>query len=253
MLSKIIKPSITIIIILIIWFVTSHLQIYNAYVLPSPEKVFTTFMQMIASKEIFINIYISLIRVLIGFSIAVIFAFILGTLAYSFPKTYPYYEFLIEFLRNVPPLATIPLLILWFGIGENTKIIMIILAAFFPIFLNIQKGFFSADKQLIEVGKTMNLKPFEIFKRIVLPYAIPDILVGMRIGLGYSWRAIIGAEMIAAASGLGYMILFAQQMSRSDKIIIGIIVIGIIGYLCDCLFKYIINKTLKGRFDNVTN
>ena len=84
----------------------------------------------------------------------------------------------------------------------------------------------------------------------MLPYALPDILVGMRVGLGYSWRAIIGAEMIAAASGLGYLILDAQQMSRSDKVIVGIFVIGLVGYLCDRLFSFAIQKALHGGVDN---
>lgn len=122
-------------------------------------------------------------------------------------------DWTIQFFRNVPPLGMIPLLILWFGIGETSKIIVIILASFFPMLLNIDKGFKSTDIQLIEVGKAFGFNKMKIFKKIILPYAIPDILVGARIGMGYSYRAIIGAEMIASASGLGYMINFARSMS----------------------------------------
>jgi len=243
--SNLIKPIVTILIILALWFYVTYFEIFNPYILPSPLRVLETFMTMVQSGEMFENIIVSLVRVLQGFLLAFVCAFGLALFFYRHPKIYPYFSFIFEFMRNVPPLALIPLLILWFGIGESSKIILIFLAAFFPIFLNIEKGFFSCDKQLIEVGKTLDMSENTIFKKVVLPYATEDILVGMRIGLGYSWRAIIGAEMIAAASGLGYMILFAQQMSRSDKILIGIIVIGLIGYLCDWLFRYIIKKTIK--------
>ena len=248
--NNLVKPLITIVIILLLWFCVSYFEMFNQYLLPSPIKVMETFLEMCKSGEMIQNILMSLKRVMIGFIIAFLSAFAVALIFYRYPRIYPYFSFIIEFMRNVPPLALIPLLILWFGIGETSKIVIIILASFFPIFLNIEKGFASCDKQLIEVGKTLAMNENTIFKKIVLPYATRDILVGMRIGLGYSWRAIIGAEMIAAASGLGYMILFAQQMSRSDKVIIGIIVIGIIGYLCDLLFKQIIKKTLKEQLTN---
>lgn len=249
-INDLIKPLITITIIILLWFYVSYFEIFNQYLLPSPIKVMETFIEMCKSGEMIQHILVSLKRVIIGFSIAFISAFIFALLFYRKPKIYPYFSFIIEFMRNVPPLALIPLLILWFGIGESTKIVIIFLASFFPIFLNIEKGFVSCDKQLIEVGKTLDMNENTIFKKIVLPYAVGDILVGMRIGLGYSWRAIIGAEMVAAASGLGYMILFAQQLSRSDKVIIGILVIGIIGWLCDLLFKKVIKKTLKEQLTN---
>ena len=137
-------------------------------------------------------------------------------------------------------------MILWFGIGEVPKIIIIILTSFFPIFLNTKSGILSCDSKLIEVGDSLGFSNAQKFFKIMLPSAIPSILVGMRIGLGYSWRAIIGAEMIASARGLGYLILDAQQMSRSDKVIVGIFVIGILGYLCDKLFNFIIKKISHG-------
>ena len=115
------------------------------------------------------------------------------------------------------------------------------------MYLNIRKGFLSASKMLLEVGCVFRLTRWQKFYRIVLPWAVPDILVGMRIGLGYSWRAIIGAEMIAASSGLGYLILDAQQMSRSDKVIAGILTIGVVGILCDKLFSLVISRVTGAR------
>ena len=248
--SKILKTSISVLVILFVWYLVTEIGIVNSYVLPSPLKVIDSFCKMVKSGEIFEDIYISYIRVFKGFFLATSLAFLLAMVRIIFPKCNDYYETIIQFLKNVPPLSLISLLILWCGIGETTKISIIVLTAFFPIYLNTVKGFLSCDKKLLEVGQVYGYSKVNTFFKIVLPYAMSDILVGMRIGLGYSWRAIIGAEMIAASTGLGHMILFAQQMSRTDKVIVGILVIGILGYLTDRLFAFVINKTLKGSEKN---
>ena len=212
-----------------------------------------SFFRMLVSGEIWKDIYISFIRVMKGFSIAFGLAFCLGMLRALLPASGRYYEYVVQFFRNVPPLSMIPLLILWCGIGEITKTVIIVLASFFPMYLNIVKGFTGCDKKLLEVGDMFGYSKGRKFLRIVLPYASADILVGMRIGLGYSWRAIIGAEMVAASTGLGHMILFAQQMSRTDKVIVGILVIGAVGYATDRIFGLAISKLLKGSCDNGWN
>lgn len=248
--SKIIKTSISIIILVLIWGIVTKMDIVSSYILPSPSKVFDSLLKMIKSGEIFEDIYISYIRVLKGFFIATLLAFLLAMVRVILPKCNDYYENIVQFLKNVPPLSLISLLILWFGIGETTKIGIIVLTAFFPIYINTVKGFVSCDKKLVEVGEIYGYSKVNSFFKIRLPHAMSDILVGMRIGLGYSWRAIISAEMIAASSGLGHMILFAQQMSRTDKVIVGILVIGVVGYITDRLFALIINKALKGSEEN---
>ncbi len=236
--------------ILVIWHSVCALGIVSAYVLPSPGKVFATMGSMLASGEILSDVCVSLGRVLRGFAIAFGLAFALGIVRVLAPFTAPYYEYAVNFLRNVPPLSMIPLLILWCGIGEATKTVIIVLASFFPMFLSIVKGFTGCDVKLIEVGRAFGYSRARIFGRIILPYALADILVGMRVGLGYSWRAIIGAEMVAASTGLGHMILFAQQMSRTDKVIVGILAIGAVGYLTDRLFGALIRRALGGRVQN---
>lgn len=241
-MNNIIKRLIPIAVILIVWYLCSYFEVWSAYILPSPMQVWDTFVSMVQTGELFIHIFASLNRVLVGFSIAFIFAFILGIIAGLKPSLSPYYNHIVEFFRNVPPLSLIPLLILWVGIGEESKTIIIILASFFPMFLNIKKGFGSCDHKLLEVGEVLGLTPGQRFLKIILPFAVPDILLGMKVGLGYSWRAIIGAEMIAASSGLGYFILDAQTMSRSDKVIVGILVIGLLGIICDRVFSFISKK-----------
>ena len=247
------SPFLGVVILLCIWFVVTRLEIFSTYVLPAPQKVFESFWQMLQSGEILIDIIISFGRVLKGFLIAFVLAFVLGMFRILVPVSEKYYEYLVQFFRNVPPLSMIPLLILWCGIGEMTKTVIIVLASFFPMYLNIVKGFTGCDKRLLEVGDTFSYTRFEKFTRIVLPYASADLLVGMRIGMGYSWRAIIGAEMVAASTGLGHMILFAQQMSRTDKVIVGIFVIGIVGLVTDRVFGFVIKKLFKGTGENGWN
>ncbi|MBE6024053.1 MAG: ABC transporter permease [Cellulosilyticum sp.] len=248
--SKVIKTSISVAIVILIWTIVSEMGIVSSYILPTPAKVLDSFIKMVKSGEIFEDIYISYIRVLKGFFISTLVAFALAMIRIILPKCSDYYEGILQFLKNVPPLSLISLLILWFGIGETTKIGIIVLTAFFPIYLNTVKGFVSCDKKLLEVGEVYGYSKVSSFFKIRLPYAISDILVGMRIGLGYSWRAIISAEMIAASAGLGHMILFAQQMSRTDKVIVGILVIGVVGYVTDRLFAWIIDKALRGSEKN---
>ena len=237
-------PFIGILLLLGIWFFVCRFELFRPYVLPGPEKVFDTFLKMLQSGELLADVAVSFVRVIKGFFIAFLLAFSLGMVRVLMPKAERYYDFVLEFFRNVPPLSLIPLLILWCGIGETTKTIIIVLASFFPMYLNIVKGFTECDKSLLEVGDVFGYTPLEKFTKIMLPYALTDILVGMRIGLGFSWRAIIGAEMVAASTGLGHMILFAQQMSRTDKVIVGIIVIGVVGIFTDKLFGRFIRKRI---------
>lgn len=250
---KKLAPFIGIGILLGAWLLVSGLGIFSPYVLPTPEKVLDSFLKMLQSGELFADIFISFGRVLKGFLIAFVLAFALGMFRVFVPMAEKYYAYILELFRNVPPLSLIPLLILWCGIGELTKTIIIVLASFFPMYLNIVKGFTGCDKSLLEVGDVFGYTRFQKFTQIILPYATADILVGMRIGMGYSWRAIIGAEMVAASTGLGHMILFAQQMSRTDKVIVGIFVIGIVGLLTDKLFGMVIRKFMKGTGDNGWN
>ena len=247
------RSFIGIAVVLGIWFAVCELGMVNAYVLPSPGKVWNTFWKMLITGEIFVDVGISMIRVLKGFFIAFGLAFFLGTLEVFLPNAKKYFEYMVEFFRNVPPLSMIPLLILWCGIGETTKVVIIILASFFPMYLNIEKGFMGCDKKLLEVGEAFGYTKMERFRHIILPYASADVLVGMRIGMGYSWRAIIGAEMVAASTGLGHLILFSQQMSRTDKVIVGIFVIGIVGIVTDKIFGLILKKAFKGNGENGWN
>ena len=141
------------------------------------------------------------------------------------------------------PLAMMPLLILWLGIGEAQKIGIIVLACFFPIFLGALGGIAQCDPKLVEVGRVCGLAQRDILRRIVLPAALPSIVIGLRIALGQGWRALVGAELVASAAGLGYMIVDAEQLARTDIVIVGIFVIGTLGLLADFGVRRLIART----------
>ena len=244
------KPYYIFPVLLAIWWIAAKLELWNAYLLPPPWKVARTFVTMLQRGELTASVWVSLKRVLTGAAISFTLAFFGGVASAYRPGKSEYWRHLTNFMRNIPPISLISLLILWFGIGETSKLIVIVLASVFPMYLNISKGFQECDRKLIEVGQSMGFGEVKIFFKICLPYAREDILVGLRTGLGYCWRALIGAEMFAASSGLGYTIVYAQQMSRSDKVLIGIFLIGIIGCLSDWLFSLLIRKVCIGGVKN---
>jgi len=230
---KLIKGIIIPLLILLLWMLGSLSGLFNSYLLPSPVAIAGTMGKLIETGVLFKHISISLYRVLLGFSLTFFLAFPLAVILGMNKKWNDYFDPILDFIRHVPPLACIPILILWFGIGEPPKIAIIMLATFFPVFLNTLNGVLGCDKKLLEVGEVFEFTALERFRRIILPSALPSIILGMRLGLGYSWRSLIGAELIAASSGIGYMIIDAEQISRPDIIFVGIITIGIFGYCID--------------------
>ncbi|HBF2787115.1 TPA: ABC transporter permease [Clostridioides difficile] len=244
---RLVKSVLIFFIILLLWKITNYLGIWSDYILPSPEKVYSTFLNMISDGSIFINVYASMKRVFIGFAISTAIGVPLGIFFGIYSGVYEYFKSLINFLRNTPPLALIPMLILWFGIGEESKIIIIVLASFFPIFTSTLKGIKNCDSKLIEVGRVFEFSKLQIIFKIIIPNAILDIAVGLKLALGYSFRAIIGAELVAASAGLGYLISDGKEMSRTDVVIVGIIVIGLLGIITDYIFSIIVKKVSKGK------
>lgn len=236
-------------IIIILWYITSYWKILNPYIIPAPMKILEITTILIKKGILFRHILASFQRVLIGFLTAFLLAFPLAVLVGIYPDINDYINPVLEFVRHIPPIATIPMLILWLGIGEASKIAVIILATFFPIYLNTLNGVVGCDKKLLEVGDIFEFTMTEKFLKIILPSALPSVIVGMRLGLGYSWRALIGAELIAASSGIGYMIMDAEQLSRPDIIIVGIITIGLLGLLIDHISLKVTDEFFHYRKD----
>ncbi|MCB4857313.1 ABC transporter permease [Providencia rettgeri] len=176
---------------------------------------------------------ISLSRVLIAFAIAAIFAFFLGIIMALSLRTNQIFNLTLNAIRQIPPLAWIPLLILWFGIGEVTKIILIIKSAFFPILLSTINGIQTTPMTYIELGNLYQFNIWQKLRKIYIPSLLPNLFTGLRLAMGLSWATVVAAEMIAANSGIGYRINDARIMLDSPVVIVGILVIGIVGLLLD--------------------
>ncbi len=231
--------------VILLWALGSELGWFNSYIVPHPMRVIKTGISLTEKGILGKHLGISLFRVIAGFVFTFSIAFPLAILVGLNKKTYEYLSPSLEFIRHIPPIAMIPLLILWFGIGEISKIAVIILATFFPIFINTVSGIAGCDNGLVEVGKTYGFTKWQMLVKIILPQALPSILAGMQLGLGYSWRSLMGAELIAASSGIGYMIIEAEQLSRIDIIFVGIIVIGALGYGIDYIFFKATDRLLR--------
>jgi sulfonate transport system permease protein len=223
-------------IIIFIWWLGSTFHMFNDYIIPSPTTICSTALELIKNGILIKSLGVSFARVFIGFFITFIIAFPMAIVLGMKKELISYLEPFLEFMRHVPPIAVIPILILWFGIGEISKLAVIFLATFFPIFSNTLNGITNYDKKLLEVGEVFGFNNRDKFLKIILPQAIPSIITGLQLGLGYSWRSLMGAELIAASSGIGYMIMDAEQLSRPDIILVGIFSIGILGYAVDYIF-----------------
>jgi len=242
-----VKPYVIIAFVLIIWTGGSYFGFFNAYLIPPPWKVVRTAWSLIMNGTLIRHMATSFSRVVFGFAITVCIAFPMGLLIGLNRSSRDLWEAPLNFIRHIPPLATVPILILWFGIGESAKLVIIILSAFFPVFLNTASGVANCDQKLIEVGKALGYKPSDRLFHIILPAAVPSILVGFQLAIGYSWRALVGAELLAAASGLGYMIIEAEQLSRPDVVVVGILTIGFLGLFIDIVFDFLCKRLMPWR------
>lgn len=222
-----------------LWYIGSIYNWWSSFIVPPPQRVVQTGTLLLQSSIFWHHIGASISRVLEGFSLAFLFAVPLGIGLGISRRLYRITTPVLEFFRHVPPLALLPMIILWCGIGELSKLTIVILATFFPIFLNTLTGIQQYDPKLEEVSKAFGIPKATHFRTVRLPQALPYIWVGLRLGLGYSWRSLIGAEMIAASSGIGYMILDGEEMARPDIVVIGIFTIGITGILFDSALQYL--------------
>jgi NitT/TauT family transport system permease protein len=219
------------------WELAGRLGLVNTLLFPAPSKALADLMVMISSGYLWRALYASLYRVICGFAVAVVVGAVLGMAMARIRWVDDILDPLVELLRPISPLALFPLAILWFGIGDASKIFLIALAASFPVILNTYAGARSIDSNLVRASRSLGATEFEIFKGVVLPASLPHIFTGVRLAWGISLIVIIAAEMIGATVGIGYMILEAQQTFRTERVLAGIFVIGVIGFSTDLGFR----------------
>lgn len=232
------------IILIVIWEGFALAGKLTPYTMPAPMTIINTAIDYIKDGSLFQDIGVSFIRVLEGFLIALVSAFILGIIVSIFSKVEIFTDLVLQILRPIPPIAWIPLAILWFGIGESSKVFIIFFGAFFPIFLNTVEGVKNIDSKYFELARVYEVPKLKMIKKIVIPGALPSIMTGIRLGLGNAWVCVVAAEMIGATSGVGFMLADGRSLSRPDIVIIGMLIVGIVGKIMDDALKFLRKKLI---------
>lgn len=232
------------IVLILSWEWLSRMGVFPAYQLPAPTTILGTLKTMAQDGTLWGHIGITTYRVFVGFVLGTIAAVILGSLVGFYKKAENVFDPMIQAFRSIPSLAWVPLFILWMGIGEPSKVTMIAVGVFFPVYLNIVSGISGVDRKLIEVGKMYGLNTFQLVRRVILPASLPSLLVGLRSGLGLGWMFVVAAELMGASQGLGYLLVLGQNTLSPETIIASIILFAIIGKLSDWILKIIETRTL---------
>ena len=224
-----------------------YLKFFNPILMPSPLDVLRTGIELTKSGELQSDILASLSRVLQGFVIAAFLGVSLGMAVGRSPFLESLLDPMLELLRPIPPLAFLPMMVLWFGIGEASKIAFIAYAAFFPIFTTTLEGIKYVDPLLLRAAASLGANRRDMFRYVVLPAAMPGIITGLRLGFGLSFFVIVAAEFIAADSGLGYLINDARTFFLVSQMLLGAAVIGLIGFTFNRLLRMLEARLLRWR------
>ncbi|TAG76181.1 MAG: aliphatic sulfonate ABC transporter permease SsuC [Burkholderiales bacterium] len=223
--------------LLVVWQLASSLGWLSTRVLPAPVDVVKAAWTLSASGELWTHVKVSAARALAGLAIGGSLGLILGLLTGSLRIAETLLDSTFQMLRNIPALALIPLVILWFGIDEGAKLFLISVSVFFPIYLNTFHGIRNVDTGLIEMGRTYGLSRWQLYRQIILPGALSSILVGLRFSLGLMWVILIVAETISAQAGIGYLTMNAREFLQTDIVLVGILLYALLGKLADVLAR----------------
>lgn len=228
-------PWLVPVLLIALWQMASSTGVLESRVLPAPTAVVTAFWELLLSGELWKHVQVSAGRAIIGLVIGGGLGLFLGLLNGSSKVASTLLDTTLQMIRNIPALALIPLVILWFGIDETAKLFLVAIGVFFPIYINTYHGIRSVDPQLIEMGKSYGLTRWQLYKNIILPGALPSILVGLRFALGLVWVLLIVAETISAQAGIGYMTMNAREFLQTDVVLVGILLYALLGKLADVL------------------
>ncbi|SDD58096.1 sulfonate transport system permease protein [Paenibacillus sp. UNCCL117] len=235
------------VLVLVIWQVAGDLGWFAREFLPTPLHIAGEFRTLIVSGELTDHLAISLQRAAVGFliggSLGLLFGFLVGFVQKL--------EFMLDpsfqMLRVIPHLAIAPLIILWFGFGETSKLVMIASGSFFPMYINTFLGIRSVDQKLFDVARVLNFNRAQQIFRLILPASLPGILLGLRLSVAISWLGLVVAELIGSQAGIGFLINFGKQTSTTELIFVGVIIFAVIGKLVDSLVRLLESRLLSWR------
>ncbi|MDE3240701.1 MAG: ABC transporter permease subunit [Paracoccaceae bacterium] len=236
-----------------VWWLVTFLGWVKPLFVPAPMTIVTKFISIwntgFTGTPLWVHIEVSTVRVFSAFLLACVVGIPLGLAMGMSPIMKGIFDPPIEFYRPIPPLAYLPLMIIWFGIGETSKILLIFLSVFAPVVLGARSGVKSASIEQIHAAYSFGASRWQVMRHVIMPSALPEILTAMRIGIGFGWTTLVAAEMVAATQGIGYMVLSASQFLQTPVVIMGIFVIALIAFAFDLLMRFVERRLVpwKGR------
>jgi len=216
-----------------VWQVTAQIGWLSSRILPEPWAVAKAFWDLTVSGELWTHLRVSLWRAAAGFGLGAGLGLLLGLLNGSSRRAATLLDTTLQMIRNIPALALIPLVILWFGIDEAAKLFLLSVGVFFPVYLNTFHGIRAVDSGLIEMARSYGLSGWALYRDVILPGALPSILVGVRFALGLVWVLLIVAETISAQAGIGYMTMNAREFLQTDVVLVGVLLYALLGKAAD--------------------
>jgi len=234
-------------VIIVIWQTLSGLQLVSATLFPSPLSIAREFLGMLQTGELLHHLVVSVKRAALGFLLGGSLGLLAGLLVGLQKRAENLLDPTLQMLRTVPHLAITPLFIMWFGFGELSKVLLISLGAFFPLYVNTFLGVRNVDSKLFDVARVMEFSRLQQIMKLVLPSALPNVLLGLRLSLGVAWLGLVVAELMGSSEGIGYMIQDARQFSRTTAVFVGIIIFAIVGKLADSVVRLFEERLLKWR------
>jgi sulfonate transport system permease protein len=237
-------PLVLPLVLLAVWQWSTASGAISSHVLPTPSGVALAAWSLLKSGELLRHLGISTGRAFAGFAIGGTVGFVLGVANGYWTVSERLLDTTLQMARNVPHLALIPMVILWFGLGEGAKVFLVALGVFFPVYVNTFHGVRSIDPALVEMARVFELSRFEMFRRVILPGAIPSVMVGVRFALGLMWLTLIVAETVGADSGIGYLAMSAREFMRTDIVVASIVVYALLGKWADLVAKQLERRLL---------
>jgi len=219
------------------WELIVWLGYSNGRLVPPPSKVFATILELARSGELSRHVVATLGRVGVGFGLGVVAGTILGAISGYWALARRLLDPTVQALRAIPSIAWVPLFILWLGIFETSKVALIAVGVFFPVYLGVMGAILSVDRKIVEVGRIFRLSGFAMIRRILLPAVLPAYVVALRVGLGLGWMFVVAAEFMGASEGLGYLLIDGQQLGKPAQIVAAIVIFAILGKLTDWLIE----------------
>lgn len=232
------------VLLIVVWEALAQAGFLSPQVLPAPSKVLRTAWKLTLSGALLTDLGVSLLRAAGGFVIGGSIGFILGTLVGFSRIAEALIDRSVQMIRAIPFLAVVPLVIVWFGVGEGQKIFLVSLGVAFPIYINTTLGIRQIDPKLLELGRVQGLSTLQLIKRIILPGALPSILTGIRYSLATAWLALVVAETVGAQSGLGFLAMDAREFLRTDVIVLTIVIYALIGVAADSIARLLERRLL---------